>query len=223
MRKLYCFPLSAPCRKVRLALAEKRLLCDLIEERGWERRPDFLALNPAAETPVLVEPSGVAVVDSASILQHLEEAYPQTPALLPPDAAGRAEARRLMAWYDGKFSREVAAPLLHERLFKRLKGEGAPNSERLRIALANLRPHLDYLGWLADRRKFLAGDALTWADLAAAAQLSCLDYLGAVPWDQNEPAKLWYMRIKSRPSFRSLLADALPGIPPQPRYADLDF
>ncbi|MDD2868940.1 glutathione S-transferase family protein [Neomegalonema sp.] len=222
MRKLYSFPLSAPCRKVRLALAEKRLTCDLIEERGWERRPDFLMLNPAAETPVLVEPDGLVAVDSAAILEHLEEAWPEIP-LLPLDPAGRAEARRLAAWFDGKFAREVTAPLTHERLFKRLKGEGPPNSERLRIGSANLRHHLDYVGWLADRRRYLAGEALSFADLAGAAHLSCLDYLGAVPWSHNEAAKLWYMRIKSRPSFRSLLADALPGIPPQPRYADLDF
>lgn len=198
-------------------------MCDLIEERGWERRPDFLAMNPAAETPVLVERGGLTVVDSSAIFQYLEEAYPETPALLPHDAAARAEARRLMAWFDGKFAREVTNPLLHERLFKRLKGEGPPNSERLRIAASNLRHHLDYLGWLADRRRGLAGEQITGADLAAAAHLSCLDYLGAAPWDHNEPAKLWYMRIKSRPSFRSLLADALPGVPPQPRYADLDF
>ncbi len=222
MRKLYSFPLSAPCRKIRLALGEKRLSADVIEERGWERRPDFRVLNPASETPVLVEESGLVLVESGAIFQYLEEAYPAAP-LLPADPAARAEARRLMAWFDGKFAREVSSPLLHERLFKRLKGEGSPNSERLRVASTNLRRHLDYFGWLADHRRYLAGETLSGADLAAAAHLSCLDYLGAVPWDHNESVKLWYMRIKSRPSFRSLLADALPGIPPQPRYADLDF
>jgi glutathione S-transferase len=64
---------------------------------------------------------------------------------------------------------------------------------------------------------------LTLADLMAAAQLSAIDYLGDVPWDAHEGAKDWYARLKSRPSFRALLADNLPGAPPPPHYADLDF
>jgi len=74
-----------------------------------------------------------------------------------------------------------------------------------------------------ERRRWLAGENFSLADITAAAHLSTLDYLGDVPWDNHEPAKEWYARIKSRPSFRPLLADHIPGAPPPKHYADLDF
>jgi len=55
------------------------------------------------------------------------------------------------------------------------------------------------------------------------AHLSCVDYLGDVPWNEDEAAKSWYARVKSRPSFRPILADTLPATPPAPSYANLDF
>ena len=72
-------------------------------------------------------------------------------------------------------------------------------------------------------RTWLAGDHLTYADLAAAAHLSCADYLGDVPWNESETAKDWYARIKSRLAFRALLADRVPGIAPAEHYENLDF
>ena len=71
--------------------------------------------------------------------------------------------------------------------------------------------------------KWLAGDALSLADIAAAAHLSAIDYLGDVPWSDHEVAKEWYARIKSRPSFRPLLTDHIPGLAPPKHYTDLDF
>jgi glutathione S-transferase len=93
----------------------------------------------------------------------------------------------------------------------------------VRAARANLRYHLRYIGHLIGVRNWLAGDRLTYADLAAAAHLSCIDYLGDAPWDENETAKIWDARMKSRPSFRPLLAERLPGMIPSVAYADLDF
>ena len=222
MRRLYHFSLSPFCRKVRLALAEKGLETDLHEERPWERRRALLALNPAAETPVFVDANGAAVSDSGAICEYLEEVYAQRP-LLPGDAVQRAEARRLVAWFDAKFHREVTMNLLYERVHKRLKGEGNPDSAFIRAGAANLKHHLDYIDWLVERRSWLAGESLTLADFAAAGHLSCLDYIDAVPWERNEAAKQWYARVKSRPAFRSLLADHLPGMAPPRHYVDLDF
>ena len=95
--------------------------------------------------------------------------------------------------------------------------------EAVRAARANLRYHLRYIGHLIGARNWLAGDRLSYADLAAAAHLSCVDYLGDASWSENETAKAWYARIKSRPSFRPLLAERLTAMPPSPTYADLDF
>ena len=83
--------------------------------------------------------------------------------------------------------------------------------------------HLAWLDHVLANRPFIAGDHFSVADITAAAQLSSLDYLGDVPWDAHEPAKEWYARIKSRPSFRPILADHLPGLPPPRHYPDLDF
>lgn len=222
MRLLYHLPLSPYSRKVRLALAEKRLAFELRVEKVWERRPEFLALNPAAQVPVLVEESGLAIPDSAVICAYLEETYPETP-LLGANAAERLECRRLVAWFDGKFAREVSENLLFQKLMKRLLGRGEPEGAAIRAGYQNLRGHLSYLGWLAEHRRWLAGDVLTLADLAAAAHLSALDFLGDVDWSVSAAAKDWYARIKCRPAFRALLADRVPGLTPPGHYADLDF
>ena len=103
------------------------------------------------------------------------------------------------------------------------QGGGPPDTDAIRAAWTNIRYHLAYIGWLVRSRNYLAGDRLSYADLAAAAHLSLVDYLGDVPWSEDEAAKTWYARVKSRPSFRPLLADTLPGVPPSATYADLDF
>jgi glutathione S-transferase len=223
MRLLYHLPLSPYSRKVRLALAEKGLPFELKLERVWERRPEFLTLNPAAQVPVLVEENGLAVVDSAAICEYLDEAYPETPGLIGRTLAERVECRRLVAWFDGKFAREVDDNLLFEKMMRRLLGRGEPEAAAIRAGFVNLRHHLAYLGWLAEHRKWLAGDTLTLADLAAAAHLSALDFLGDVDWSVSPAAKEWYARVKSRPAFRPLLHDRVGGMTPPPHYANLDF
>lgn len=222
MRLLFHLPLSPFSRKVRLALAEKRIPFDMRLERVWERREDFLAMNPACTVPVLVEDNGLTIADSYAICEYLDEAYPDMP-LLGRTLAERVEVRRLIAWFDGKFHAEVGMNLLYEKQMKRLMGRGNPDATAIRAGYANLRAHLDYVGWLAETRPWLAGTSLTLADLAAAAHLSALDYLGDVDWSLNEAAKDWYARVKSRPSFRPLLADRVSGLTPPPHYADLDF
>jgi glutathione S-transferase len=221
-RQLYHFWTTAAARKIRLALAEKQLPFELVLERPWERRPEFLTLNPAGEVPVLVEADGRVIIGARAIDEYLDEAYPDLP-LIGSDPAGRAEVRRLVEWFDAKFQREVGDLLVEEKMTKRLSGLGQPSSQAIRAGLANIKIHLEYLGWLADRRTYLAGDAFSRADIAAAAHLSAVDYLGDVPWDDHPSARSWYARIKSRPAFRALLADHVPGAPPPKHYADLDF
>jgi glutathione S-transferase len=222
MRRLYHHALSPASRKIRLILGEKKLEAELIEERVWERRIDFLRLNPAGEIPVLVEQGGAALAHHAAIAEYLEETGPE-PHLLPVDPHERAEARRLVGWFDDKFDAEVTQALLTERAMKRIMRAGTPDSARIKAGAKAIRLHLDYIGWLVERRHWLAGERLTLADFAAAAHLSCLDYLGDVPWEVSDAAKEWYARVKCRPAFRPLLADHVPGLPPPPHYADLDF
>ena len=222
MRVLYHLPLSPYARKVRLVLAEKRLPFELRTEKVWSRRPDYLELNPACTVPTLVEDNGLVIPDSNVICEYLDEASPDM-ALLGRTLGERVEVRRLVAWFDGKFAQEVLRNLLWEKTLKQTLGLGAPDAAALRAGSANLKHHLAYIGWLAENRKWLAGVNLSLADFAAAAYLSSLDYIDAVDWSASIPAKEWYARMKSRPCFRSVLADRVSGMVPPPRYSDLDF
>lgn len=222
MRTLHHLWLSPFCRKVRIALAEKGLEFELKAEILWERRDAFLAINPAGEVPVLVEDGGPTLADSNAICEYLDETFPD-PALFPGDAAARAEVRRLVAWFDGKFNREVTENLVGEKIMKRFLRMGEPDSRAIRAGKANIQIHLHYIAWLTERRTWLAGDTFSLADIAASAHLSAIDYLGDVPWEKFEAGKIWYARVKSRPSFRAILADHIPGEPPPRHYADLDF
>jgi glutathione S-transferase len=222
MRLLYHIWLSPACRKIRIVLAEKSLDFTMKVERVWERRPEFLALNPSGEVPVLIEPDGSVLADSWAIAEFLDEVY-RDKLLLGLNPVDRAEVRRLVAWFDIKMNIEVTENLVGEKMMKRFLGFGEPNSLAIRAGKANLGHHLDYIGWLVERRRWLAGEHFSLADVSAAAHLSALDYIGDVPWDEYESAKEWYARVKSRPSFRGVLADHIPGAPPPKHYADLDF
>jgi glutathione S-transferase len=230
MLTLFQHPLCPLSRYVRLILAEYGIEARLVEERFWERREEFLLLNPAGAIPVLVADGQPAVPGASIIAEYIEEtrnAAPGENRLLPPAAGQRVEVRRLTSWFNDKFHSEVSGPLVTERVFKRhmtlQQGGGPPDTEAMRAARTNIRYHLAYIGWLVQTRDWLAGDRLSLADLAAAAHLSAADYLGDVPWKEDEAAKNWYARVKSRPSFRPLLADTLAGLPPAKSYADLDF
>src|SRR6478609_772157 len=205
MLTLFHHPFCPHSRFVRLAFGEYGVTARMVEERVWERRQEFLALNPDCTTPVLVE-----------------EGYPAV-----REPGPRVEVRRLMNWFNDKFFAEVSGPLTMERLYKRQMpvsaGGGSPDTDVIRAARHNMRYHLAYIGWLVRTRDWLAGQRMSYADLAAAAHLSAADYLGDVPWDEDEAAKTWYAQVKSRPSFRPLLAETLAGIPPSETYADLDF
>ena len=222
MRTLYHLWLSPFCRTVRLVLHEKRVEFEMKGESVWERREGFLAINPAGDVPVLVEADGTAISGSGVICEFLDEIYSEPP-LIGRQALPRAEVRRLVDWFDRKFNAEVTKNLVGEKMMKRFLGLGEPDSTVVRAGHANIHCHLDYIAYLIDRRKWLAGDFLSLADLAAAAHLSAVDYIGDVPWKDHEGAKNWYSRVKSRPSFRTLLEDNIPGAPPPKHYRNLDF
>ncbi len=222
MRLLYHLPLSAFSRKVRLVLSERRLPFELKLEKPWDRRPEYLEMNPAGTVPTLVEENGLVIPDSNVICEYLEEAYPDG-ALLGRTLAERVEVRRLIAWFDGRFHQEVTRNLVGEKFIKRLAGRGQPDVAAIRAGYANLKTHLAYLGWLGETRKWLAGNTLSLADFAAAGQVSTLDFTGEIDWSTCPAAKEWYARMKSRPCFRSVLADRVAGVDAPAHYSDLDF
>ncbi len=230
MITLYHHPFSPASRFVRLILAEYGVNFELVEERPWERRPEFLMLNPAGYVPVAVENDGPPICGASVIMEYVDEtrgfSVPDK-RLMPDNPETRAEMRRLVDWFLGKFDAEVGGYLVREKIYKQLMpreaGGGAPDSGALRAARANIKHHLRYIGYLAGNRNWLAGTTQSFGDFAAAAQLSCADYLGEVPWQEDAHAKAWYARIKSRPSFRALLTERVLGMPASSTYADLDF
>ncbi len=222
--------MSSHSRFIRLVLGEYAYEVDLVEELAWERRKDFLALNPAGTLPVLVDDSMRALSGAFVIMEFLDETagiLKRDRRLLDDDPFQRAEIRRLTEWFLTKMENEVTRPLARERVQKLLmrsdQGGGPPDSKVLRATRANIRQHMKYIAYLAGTRSYLAGDRLSYADLSAAAALSVLDYLCEIDWGEAPQAKDWYQRIKSRPSFRPLLAERIRGVTPVSHYADLDF
>jgi len=221
MLRLYHVPLSPFCRKVRLVLAEKKMDVELIEERYWEQSTEFLRRNPAGKVPILRH-EGALLTESTPICEYIEELNPE-PSLIPKDAKARYEMRRLVSWFDDKFHHEVTSNLLYERVNKKVSGQGFPDSKNIKEGARKIKYHLDYMAWLLEHRRWLAGDTMTLADFAAAAHLSSLDYISDVDWNRSKVVKDWYAKIKSRPAFLNILPDQVSGFPPPRHYNDLDF
>jgi glutathione S-transferase len=223
MWQLLQFPLCPFSRKVRLLMGEKGIAYSLIRENPWEYRDEFLHMNPAARTPVLVDSArNLTLSDSVAITEFLEETSETAP-MISGSATYRAEIRRLVAWFDQQFYGDVTAPLLHERMKKRLVHRQPPDSSVLREAMRLANGHLDYIDYLIDHRSWMAGSTMSMADLAAAAQLSVADYLGGIDWSGHEQTKAWYSMFKSRPSFRPLLSERMEAITPPSYYEQVDF
>ncbi len=221
MLRLYHSPLSPFCRKVRLCLAEKRVEAELVEEKYWKRSADFLRRNPAGKVPIL-RIEGKTLTESMAICEYLEDIHPD-PELIPKAAEERYEVRRLVAWFDDKFHQEVTSKLLYERVIKKISGQGFPDSKNVKEGARSIKFHISYMEWLLERRRWLAGEDMSLADFAAAAHFSALDYISDVDWTRSPVVKDWYAKIKSRPAFRSILADQVSGFPPPLHYNDLDF
>lgn len=200
-------------RFVRLALHEYNLSVRLVGERIWERREEFLLLNPAGTVPILLV-EGLPVPGAAIIAEYLAELHRDDfsgQRLMPREPSARIEVRRLMYWFNDKFFAEVSGPITAERYKQYMSGGGSPDYQVIRAARENAHVHLAYIDLLVGQREWLTGDRLTYADLAAAAHLSVIDNLNDLPWAETEAAKNWFARMQSRPSFRSLLTEGWKG------------
>lgn len=223
MWRLFQFPLCPFSRKIRLLMGEKNVAYELVREDPWAASDMFFNLNPAGRTPVLVDAKRELVLaDSRAIAEYFEETVDKAP-MINGNSANRAEIRRLVALFDENFYADVTAPLLNERMKKRLVLRQPPDSGSLRQAMKMAHGHLDYMDWLIDNRPWLAGSTISLADLAAAAQISVADYLGGIDWKGHEQTRGWYSVLKSRPSFRPLLSERMDVIQPPAHYAQVDL
>lgn len=214
MRKLIHLTLSPASRLARLMVAEKRLSCDPV-----------MSEDPNAHLPVFVELDGTKREGLWAIVDHLEGNYPEHP-LAPEDPSQRAEVLRWLDWAMGPLHDQVTRRIVYEKGAQRYTGtasRGAPDMNIIRQGREALRFTLKTIGQAAEANGNLAVRECTLADLAVAAHLSALDYFGEIQWAEYPPAAEWYVRIKSRPAFRTLLSDRVPGQPPTASYAELDF
>ena len=209
------------CRKIRVLMAEKKMLFVLKEENPWALSKDILKINPAGELPIFIF-DGNILAGNYAITEFLEETYSQNK-LIVGNNKERAEVRRLTDWFDNKFNREVYQYIVGEKIYKRFVLKLPPESRRIKAGINNLRFHMEYIDWLTERSNYLAGAEFSMADISAAAQISIIDYLGDIPWEDYKNAKLWYSKIKSRPSFKEILNDRIKGVYPSKHYTDLDF
>lgn len=213
MRRLVHLLLSPPSRFARLLIAEKRLTFDPVAPE-----------EVTAQLPVFIDTDGTRAVGLWAIVDHLEGGYPEHP-LTPEDAAARAETLRLLDWGMGPLHENVTRRIVFEKASQRFTGapaKRAPDMEAIRNGREALRAALKEIGDKAESHGYLATRECTLGDLAVAAHVSALDYFGEIPWTEYPAAAEWYLRMKSRPSFRSLLADRVPGQPPVSYYAELD-
>ena len=209
------------CRKIRVIMAEKKMLFVLKEENPWRLSKDIMKINPAGELPIFIF-DGNIIAGNYAITEFLEETYTHN-RLIQGTNKERAEIRRLTDWFDNKFYRDVYQYIAGEKIYKRFVLHQPPESKRIKAGVNNLRFHMEYIDWIVERNNYLVGSELSLADISAAAQLSVIDYLGDVPWEDFKNAKLWYSKIKSRPSFKEILNDRIKGIYPSKHYEDLDF
>lgn len=232
MHRLIHFRLCPFSRSIRLLTAELKLEMELAEEQPWALSRDFLAINPAGDLPVLELDNGPAICGAYAISEYLSEtvdghAYERSTApIIPGTRIERSEIRRLIDWFHRKLHGEAIAHILEERVYgaHRRENRAGPDTDLLGVVRQNLRYHLSYISHLAEHRNWLGGEHMSFADLAAAAQLSCADYLGEIVWEERQAARDWYARMKSRPSMRAILSERVPGTPlPPSYYVDPDF
>ncbi len=222
MRTLFHQWLCPYSRKIRLGLAEKNIDFNLQIERSWEKREEFLLINPIGSIPVLVEEDSKAIIHHQAIVEYLEDSYLDIP-LLSKDISQRAEVRRICGWMDELFYHDVWMKIVFEKVYKRHNGLGYTDSQVLRAGVKNLNYHMKKLEDIISLRNWFSGDLLSWADMTVGGFFSSLDYLGDIPWEKYPELKAWYARLKSRPCFRSVLSDKVPGISPSIHYNNLDF
>ena len=226
MRVIYHWPLDPASRQVRIALAEKKLKFKLELIDPWNPSPEFQALCAEAIPPAMTEPNvhgSVTLFGARAICEYADESSARF-SFMPSTSLERAEVRRLCDWFDTKMKDEVHAFLMYERIEKVLGNlQQAPHPPTLREGREYLQFHLKYMNWLLERRDWMACGQFTLADICASAHISCLDFLGEVPWQNWPRLKEWYQTVKSRPSFRPILNDKIPGLRTPRHYANLDF
>ncbi|MBI3303642.1 MAG: glutathione S-transferase family protein [Deltaproteobacteria bacterium] len=199
MIKLYDFPQSPYCQKVRLVLAEKdlsheKVFVDLT--KNAQKSPDFLRLNPYGKVPVLIDDDEV-IYDSTVINEYLEDEYPHPP-LMPAESGERARVRMFEDFADNSFTAQGG--LLAAELRKPAEQVDQERVQRYRADLVRV---LEFLDRHLEGKEYVAG-SFSLADLAFVPRLLMLPSLGVEIPARLKNVLAWSERLKQRPSASQL-------------------
>lgn len=192
--KLYVNVMSPNVRRVRLTAAVLGLTLEehpVDFRKGEQKQPDFLALNPNGQVPVLVDGDYV-LTESRAIMQYLATKKPAA-GLLPTDERLRAEVTRWQFWDSSHFSPQLGT-IAFQRLLKPAFGLGEPEPAKIEEALTNFRRYAAVLNQHLGSRRYVVGDALTVADLTLASSLMYAQ-ASQVPLAEFPNVQAWFARI----------------------------
>ena len=222
MFTLYHYQLCPSSRFIRILLDEYKIEHITQLENYWKPQDEFLLINPAGHLPVLIDNSNFPIIGFNACVEYIRD-MDLKPNIFPDDYRKKAEIYRLYHWFDTLFKKEVLDPIIYEKVFSRVIENLTPNSINLRNGMQNLVFHIRYLEYLLKDKDFLVLDTITSCDFFAAANLSVLDYLGLLNLDYYPKLKVWYFKLKSRPSFKNILKDYIVGLTPHENYKLLDI
>lgn len=201
--KLYGFPLSPNTRKVQaiaahLAIALEFEFVDIT--KGQSRTPEFLALNPAGRTPVLVD-GDFTLSESNAIMQYI--AGKNKNELWPENARTRADIARWQFWQAAHWH-EGCGGFLWENLVKKLLMGGDPDPAALKHAEDAFHRDAAVLDAHLAKHQYLVKGALTLADFSVA---SYLHYAAAakLPLERYKNIRAWYGRIEALPAWHDTI------------------
>ena len=199
---------------------KKKINFDSFIENFSDPSEAYLFKNPGGFFPVLNTSFNENIVGSLVIVEYLQNL------MHPPELMikkNENEIRRLLFWFETSFKHEVIIPLLKEKVFKRFKKNSLPNSHNIRTARSNLKYHMQYFNYLMKDHDFFVDDNLGYVDLFYGASLTVLDYIDELNFFEFEKLKNLYSIVKSRPSFKKILADRIIGVNPHSDYLKLDY
>ena len=222
MITLYHYYLCSSSRYIRLILEEHKISYQTQLENYWKPQNDFLELNPAGHLPVLVNEENFPVIGANACVEYIKDLELRSNFFVE-NYKEKAEINRLVHWFEVIFKKEVFDPIIYEKVYSRIVENITPNSENIRAALQNLDFHIQYFNYLLNNKNYFIKDELTYLDFLAAANFSVLDYLGLLNLKSNENIREWYFKLKSRPSFRTLLKDQIVGLNPHENYKNMDI
>jgi glutathione S-transferase len=199
--KLYHHPASPNSRVVRLAA---RLLQQPLEEvqldalKGEHQQPAYLAVNPNGLWPTLVDGDFV-LWETVAILHYLCERSPQC-TLLPVAATSRAEVIRWQAWHLAHWAPALKV-FIFENVFRAVRGLGETDTQAVERNLPTFHKLATILEQRLSKSPWLAGPAMTLADLSVASYLMYAD-VARMPLADYGAIRRWFDRIASLPEWR---------------------